>query len=85
MDVLQKNYTYIDKKEKPLMNEISQRRDAIIHEITALIINNSSIVLISLLIGLKNASIYNVYMLVFSGLNMICNIVSNGIYASLGM
>ncbi len=79
-----KNYTYIDKKEKPLMNEISQRRDAIIHEITALIINNSSIVLISLLIGLKNASIYNVYMLVFSGLNMICNIVSNGIYASFG-
>ena len=79
-----KNYNFIDKKEKPLMKEISQRNDAVIHEITALVINNSSIILISLFIGLKYASIYSVYMLVFSGLNMICSVVSNGIYASFG-
>ena len=79
-----KNYKYIDLKAKPLMKEIDQRSDAIIHEITAIVINNSSIVLISLFIGLKYASIYSVYMLVFSGLNMICSIISTGIYASFG-
>lgn len=79
-----KNYKFIDKKEKPLMSEISQRNDAVIHEITALIINNSSVIFISLLIGLKEASVFSVYALVFSGLNMICSVVSNGIYASFG-
>lgn len=79
-----KNYKFIDLKAKPLMNEIDQRKDAVIHEVTALIINNSSVILISLFIGLKYASIYSVYMLVFSGLNMICSIISTGIYASFG-
>ena len=79
-----KHYSYIDKNEPPLMDSISQRKDAVVHEITALIVNNSSIVLISLMLGLSNASIYSVYLLVFSGLNMIASIVSNGIYASFG-
>lgn len=79
-----KNYKYIDLKEKSLPNEINQRGDAIIHEITALVINNSSTILISLFIGLKQASVFAVYALVFSGLNTICSVVSNGIYASFG-
>lgn len=79
-----KNYKYIDKNEKPLMDSISQRKDAVVHEVTALVVNNSSVLLVSLLLGLANASIYSVYLLVFSGLNMIAAIVSNGIYASFG-
>ena len=79
-----KNYKFIDKKEKPIMNAISQRKDAVVHEITALIVNNSSVILISIFLGLSKASIYSVYLLVFSGLNMIASIVSNGIYASFG-
>ena len=79
-----KNYSYIDKNEKPLMNSISQRKDAVVHEITALVVNNSSVLLVSLILGLTNASIFSVYLLVFSGLNMIAAIVSNGLYASFG-
>lgn len=79
-----KHYSYIDKNEKPLMNSISQRKDAVVHEITALVVNNSSVLLVSLILGLTSASIFSVYLLVFSGLNMIAAIVSNGIYASFG-
>lgn len=79
-----KHYTFIDKNAKPLDGSISQRKDAVVHEITALVVNNSSVVLISLLLGLTNASIFSIYLLVFSGLNMISSIVSNGIYASFG-
>lgn len=77
-------YEYIDVNEPPLTNKINQRKDAVIHEITALIVNNSSIVLVSLLIGLKHASVLSVYLLIFGGLNAICSIFSNAIYASFG-
>lgn len=79
-----KNYSYIDKTSAPLMDKISQRKDAIIHEVTALVVNTSSTILVSLMLGLESASVYSVYLLVFSGLNVICSIVSNGIYASFG-
>lgn len=79
-----KHYKYIDDKKKPLTNKITQRRDAVVHEITALIVNNSSIVLVSLFIGLKQASVLSVYLLIFGGLNAICSIFSNAIYASFG-
>ena len=79
-----KNYGYINEKAEALMDQISQRKDAIIHEVTALVVNTSSTILVSLMLGLKSASIYSVYLLVFSGLNVICSIVSNGIYASFG-
>ena len=81
---IKKNYSYLDKKEKPLMNSLSQRNDAIIHSVSALIINSSSTIIIFLFCGPSVASVYSVYALVFSGLNTICSIVSNAIYASFG-
>ncbi len=81
---IKKYYSYIDRKEKPLMESLNQRNDAIIHSITALVVNSSSTIIIFLFCGPAVASIYSVYALVFSGLNTICSIVSNAIYASFG-
>lgn len=77
-------YRFLDPNVKPMLEKINQKNDAIIHELTALVVWNSSTILISVMIDLKQASVYAVYALVFSGLNMICNIVSNAIYASFG-
>lgn len=79
-----KNYPYLIKNVNPLFNKITQRKDAIIHEITALVVNNSSIVLVSIFLSLTASSILSIYLLVFSGLNVICSIVSNAIYTSFG-
>lgn len=81
---IKRNYKYLNKGEKPLMNELSQRNDAIIHSVTDLIINSSATVIVSIFCGLEAASIYAVYALVFAGINTICSIVSNAIYASFG-
>lgn len=81
---IKRNYKFLDKKEKPLMNELNQRNDAIIHSVTDLIINSSATVIISVFCGLEAASIFAVYTLVFAGINTICSIVSNAIYASFG-
>lgn len=78
------HYKYLDKTVKADTKALKQRSDAIVHELAALVIGSSSVVLISLMIGLKEASIYSIYLLVFSGLNMICALVSNAIYASFG-
>lgn len=81
---VKKHYPYLDKKVPSDNTSLVQRGDAIIHEVAGLVIASSSVVIISLLIGLKEASVYSVYLLVFSGLNMISISVSNAIYASFG-
>lgn len=81
---VRKHYPYLDKTVAPDFSALKQRNDAIVHEIAALVVNGSSVVLLSLLIDLKTASVYSVYLLVFSGLNMICSIFSSAIYASFG-
>lgn len=78
------NYTYLDSSVAPLMEEINQKNDAIIHELTTLVVLNSSTIFVSLFLGLKEASVFAIYTFIFSGLNMICSVVSNAIYASFG-
>ncbi len=78
------NYKELNNKEKPLMNELNQRNDAIIHSVTDLIINSSATVIVSIFCGLEAASVFAVYTLVFAGINTICSIVSNAIYAGFG-
>lgn len=81
---IRKHYGYLDRNMQPLTDRIKQRNDAVIHELTALVVHSSSTILISIFLGLKMASVYSIYALVFSGLNTICSIVSNAIYASFG-
>ena len=81
---VKKNYSFLDLKEKPLYDHISQRNDAIIHQISALIVVGSSTLIVSIVRGLKEASVFNVYFLVFAGVNTICSIVSSTIYSSFG-
>lgn len=81
---VKKHYSYLDPAEKPLMEKIDQRNDAIIHQVAGLIVLSSSTIIVSIICGLKAASIYAIYALVFAGLNTICSIVSNAIYASFG-
>ena len=81
---VRKKYPYIDLNEKPAYEKINQRNDAIVHQIASLIVNGSSTLIVSLILGLKEASIFSVYLIVFQGINTVCFIVSNAIYASFG-
>ena len=42
----------------------------------------SSTLIVSLILGLKEASVFAVYLIVFQGINTICSIISTAIYAS---
>lgn len=79
-----KNYWFLDSNIKPTFEKISQRSDAVVHQISTLVVLGSSTIIVSLILGLKEASIFSVYLIVFQGINTICSIVSNAIYASFG-
>ena len=81
---VKRKYTFLIKQEKPLFEKITQRRGAIVHQISALVVLGSSTIIVSMLRGLKEASIFTVYYMIFSGINMLCTIVSNTIYTSFG-
>ncbi|MDM8203206.1 hypothetical protein QUW03_02335 [Faecalicoccus acidiformans] len=81
---VKRKYTFLIKEEKPLFDRITQRRGAIVHQISTLVVLGSSTIIVSVLRGLREASIFTVYYMIFSGINMLCTIVSNTIYTSFG-
>ena len=47
--IIKKDYSWIDLKEKPNYKAISQKNSVLVHEITAIIFNNTDMVLITVL------------------------------------
>ena len=81
---VKRKYKYLDLSIKPLFSEINQRGDAVVHQISGLIVMGSSTLIISILLGLEEASIYSVYSIVFNGINVLCSAFSNAIYSAFG-
>lgn len=81
---VKKHYKFIDKLEKPLFNLISQRNHAIVHQVSSLVVLGSSTLIVSVVRGLEEASVFTVYSMIFQAINVICSIISNSIYASFG-
>lgn len=81
---IRNNYVSIDYYADPNKNAISQRWDALIHQIAALIVFNSPIIVITIICGLKEVSVYAMYNMVFSGIVMVANAFSSAFTASFG-
>lgn len=79
-----RKYKYLDLTVAPTFEKISQRNDAIVHQVSTLVVMGSSTLIVSLILGLKEASVFAVYLIVFQGINTICSIISTAIYASFG-
>lgn len=80
---IKKNYN-LDLTVEKDHNVISQRWDGFGINVAAFIHNNTDIVILSLLSGLKTVSVYSVYLLVVTGLKAVINAISGGIVPSLG-
>lgn len=84
MIYVRKHYKYLDKKVEPINECISKRKDAMYHQLIGLIVTGSQSILLSMFVGLEEASIYAVYNVVFSGLQSICVQISNSVVPFLG-
>lgn len=80
---IKKNYN-LDLTVEKDHKLISQRWDGFGINVAAFIHNNTDIVILSLLSGLKTVSVYSVYLLVVTGLKAVISAISGGIVPSLG-
>lgn len=82
-----KHYTYIDYRAPLNLTAIKQRSALVIHQIAGLVVHNTGGILLSVSVegGLKLASVYAVYNLVFKNMyNLITASFSQGIVSSFG-
>lgn len=81
---IKREYQWIDLKAKPDFLALGQKGYALIHQISGLIFNNIDVVLITYFLGLKQVSVYSMYLMLFTYLNNFCYQVYGGFAYRLG-
>lgn len=81
---IRKKYKFVSFKSVPYVKEISQSRNALVHQISGFIVYNSPLIILTIFCGLKEVSVYSVYALVFTAINNILTAFSNGLQAFFG-
>lgn len=80
-----KTFFSFDRTIKPNNLALSKRWSAMVHQISTLVVNNTDVIFLTIFRNLIEVSIYSVYNLIFSHINILLNSVfSNGTVASFG-
>lgn len=61
------------KKTKPINSVVEKRKDAMVHQLSGLVVSGSQATILTATLGLEAASVYAVYNIIFSGLQSICS------------
>lgn len=62
---MKKKYHWLDLKVKPDYGAIAQSKNALIHQISALVFNNTDLLILTFFLGLKAVSVYTLYAMLF--------------------
>lgn len=81
---VRRHYTYLNNKEVPDYEAVSKRKPAMVHQIAGLITFGSQTLFIAKFCGLKEASVYSVYSLIFTGINTILSTFSSAMISGIG-
>lgn len=79
-----KHYKWINFGVKPNFEAISQKNSVLIHQISAMVFNNTDILLLSFLSDFKTVSIYYIYNLFFSQIELFISGLVKGFNFALG-
>ena len=80
---VRKHYN-IDKRVKPDMSHISQRWDALGHEVANFINNNTDVIVLTVFAGIKEVSVYTVYAYVIHAIRSVVTNFVNSFGAAFG-
>ena len=72
------------RKIEPNYEATSKRNDAMIHQLSGVLVAGSQSIILSVFVGLEAASIFAVYNIVFAGLQSICSNMSTAVTPFLG-
>ncbi|MGM9553385.1 MAG: sugar isomerase [Faecousia sp.] len=81
---IKKYYGWIDLSVKPDYEAISQSKNVLVHQISGLIFNNTDMIVLSVFCGLKTASVYSMYTMLFGMISTALSTVSSSFLFSLG-
>lgn len=79
-----KHYKWLNLKAEPNFDAISQKNSVLIHQISAMVFNNTDILLLSFLSDFKTVSIYYIYNLFFSQVELFISGLVKGFNFALG-
>ncbi|NSK21338.1 polysaccharide biosynthesis C-terminal domain-containing protein [Dorea formicigenerans] len=80
-----KKYNWIIKNAEPNYEALNQKNSFLIHQITSLIFMSTDTIVLTLESTLKIVSIYNVYNMIITALNLLCNTLNDGLAFALGL
>ena len=81
---VKKHYAWLDLKTTPDYKALAQSKNVIIHQVSGLIFNNTDIVLLTLVCGLKVVSIYSLYSLIISCVSNVIDTICSSVEFALG-
>lgn len=82
-----RQYPNVSFRAKPKMEAFSQRWSALLHQIVTMVVNNTDIILLTLMLpsgALSEVSVYSVYNLVAYALSSLLNSICTGVRSSFG-
>ena len=81
---VKRNYDWLDLNATPDFKALNQSKNVIIHQISGLIFNNTDIVILTLICGLKTVSIYSLYSLIISCVSSVIDTICSSVEFVLG-
>lgn len=79
-----KRYTWLDLKTEPDNQAISQRKSVLVHQVSAMVFNNTDVLLLSFLCDFKIVSVYTIYNIFFSQIQAFITSITSGFSFALG-
>lgn len=81
---VRKKYPWANFHEKPNIKALSQKSSVLVHQISSVVFSNTDSIVISMICGLKQASVYTIYMLFFSNLEKLLQAFTGSVHFRLG-
>ncbi|MGN0358419.1 MAG: hypothetical protein ACI4E0_11550 [Blautia sp.] len=81
---IKKKYTWLDLSVTPNYDAISQRNSVMVHQISGLIFQNTDVLILTLVCGLKTVSVYSMYVMLFGMIGTAISTINSGVSFAMG-
>ncbi|MGN1195092.1 MAG: sugar isomerase, partial [Acutalibacteraceae bacterium] len=81
---IKRNYKWLDLSAEPDFDSISQSKNVLVHQISSLIFNNTDMIILSAVCGLKMTSVYSMYAMLFGMIGTFLTTIASSVTFALG-
>lgn len=81
---IRKNYQWLDLSVKPDYEAISQKNSVMVHQISGLIFENTDVLVLTVVCGLKTVSVYSMYVMLFGMVGTAISTINSSVSFAMG-